>query len=222
MSSSFFSWHIVCLCHVLNVKPCTTSSTFLFSGPFVKVLPSSILRIIPSILQGGGDNPSVYPFNRISAAEIGLDKFSFLFKVLFFSFFFHFHLFDGVHIQYSPVLVVFLFSKHLDSFWLFFLVLIIIIIIITLLLISLSQKFLLVLFYWSLSDNMSPQVSKTLLGIVADFNSAVVWMVFFVLLIFCSPCLFPSSLRIVLVLKLSSSQLPMLIFSNLVLGLYHQ
>ena len=32
-------------------------------------------------------------------------------------------------------------------------------------------------FYWSLSDSMSPQVSGTLLSILADLNNAVVWMV---------------------------------------------
>ena len=32
-------------------------------------------------------------------------------------------------------------------------------------------------FYWSLSDNKSPQVSGTLLSILAVFNNAVVWVV---------------------------------------------
>ena len=32
-------------------------------------------------------------------------------------------------------------------------------------------------FHWRLSDNKSPQVSKTLLSILAVFNNAVVWMV---------------------------------------------
>ena len=32
-------------------------------------------------------------------------------------------------------------------------------------------------FHWSLSDSMSPQVSRTLLSILAVFNNAVVWMV---------------------------------------------
>ena len=31
--------------------------------------------------------------------------------------------------------------------------------------------------HWSLSDRKSPQISRTLLGILADFNNAVVWMV---------------------------------------------
>ena len=32
-------------------------------------------------------------------------------------------------------------------------------------------------FHWRLSDSKSPQVSKTLLSILAIFNNAVVWMV---------------------------------------------
>ena len=32
-------------------------------------------------------------------------------------------------------------------------------------------------FQWSLSDSKSPQVSRTLLGILADLNNVVVWMV---------------------------------------------
>ena len=33
-------------------------------------------------------------------------------------------------------------------------------------------------FHWSLRDSKSPQVSRTLLSILADLNNAVVWMVF--------------------------------------------
>ena len=33
------------------------------------------------------------------------------------------------------------------------------------------------IFYWSLSDSKSPQVSRTLLSILANLNIAVVWMV---------------------------------------------
>ena len=32
-------------------------------------------------------------------------------------------------------------------------------------------------FHWSLSDNKSPQVSRTLLSILAVLNDVVVWMV---------------------------------------------
>ena len=54
------------------------------------------------------------------------------------------------------------------------------------------------IFHWSLSDNKSPQVSRTLLNILADVNNAVVWMVSIHLLIFKSPSLFTKSLKIVL------------------------
>ena len=33
-------------------------------------------------------------------------------------------------------------------------------------------------FHWGLSDNKSPQVSRTLLSILVVFNNAVVWMVY--------------------------------------------
>ena len=35
----------------------------------------------------------------------------------------------------------------------------------------------LMVFYWSFSDSMSPQVARTLLRILADFNNVVVWRV---------------------------------------------
>ena len=40
-----------------------------------------------------------------------------------------------------------------------------------------SHQLLLVVFYWSLSDSKSPQISRTLLNILAILNNAVVWMV---------------------------------------------
>ena len=42
---------------------------------------------------------------------------------------------------------------------------------------SFSRQFQLMVFHWSLSDNKSPQVSRTLLSILAVLNNAVVWMV---------------------------------------------
>ena len=36
----------------------------------------------------------------------------------------------------------------------------------------------LMIFYWSLSDSKSPQVSRTLLSILAVLNNVAVWMVF--------------------------------------------
>ena len=56
-------------------------------------LPSSISRMIPSILQGEtGD----YPFNEIPAIEFDFETFSLSTKILFLKFFFHFHLLHGV------------------------------------------------------------------------------------------------------------------------------
>ena len=50
------------------------------------------------------------------------------------------------------------------------------IIIIIIIVIALLQRKLMV-FNWSLSDSKSPQVSRTLLSILADLDNAVVWMV---------------------------------------------
>ena len=49
------------------------------------------------------------------------------------------------------------------------------------------QRFLMI-FHWSLSDNKSPQVSRTILSILANLNNTVVWMVSIVIL-FPSPLL---------------------------------
>ena len=48
-----FLTHIVFLCHVWDVRPFELSLIFLFAGPFVEVLPSFTLRMVPNILQGG-------------------------------------------------------------------------------------------------------------------------------------------------------------------------
>ena len=47
--------------------------------------------------------------------------------------------------------------------------------------------------HWSLSNNKSPQISRTLLSIPADFNNAVLWMVSILPLLFksFSPCINP-------------------------------
>ena len=42
---------------------------------------------------------------------------------------------------------------------------------------SFSHQRKLMVFHWRLSDSKSPQVSRTLLSILAVFNNAVVWMV---------------------------------------------
>ena len=43
---------------------------------------------------------------------------------------------------------------------------------------SFSHQRKLMLFHWGFSESKSPQVSRTLLGILAVLNNAVVWMVF--------------------------------------------
>ena len=52
-------------------------------------------------------------------------------------------------------------------------------------------------FHWSLSDSKSPQVSRTLLSILADPNNAVVWIVSTFPLISEFSCLFINPLVIV-------------------------
>ena len=42
---------------------------------------------------------------------------------------------------------------------------------------SFSHQRSLIVFRWSLSDSMSPQVSRTLPSILADLNNTVIWMV---------------------------------------------
>ena len=52
-----------------------------------------------------------------------------------------------------------------------------IIIIIIIYSLSFSHQHRLIVFHWSLSDSNSPQVSRTLLSILAVFNNIVVWVV---------------------------------------------
>ena len=73
------------------------------------------------------------------------------------------------HISYPVSLILCSFCAN----WLHSLIIIIIIIII----IVFSHQITLMVFHWSLSDSKSPQVSRTLLSILAVFNNAVVWMV---------------------------------------------
>ena len=72
----------------------------------------------------------------------------------------------------------------------FKMIIIIIIIIIILLLKCFSLQVKLMVFHWILGDNESSQASRTLLIILADFNSAVVWMVLILLLNSNLPSLF--------------------------------
>ena len=68
---------------------------------------------------------------------------------------------------------------------------------IMLLLENFSHQRQLMAFHWSLSDSKSPQVTRTLLSILADLNKAVVWMVSTRPLISKSSSLFKNPLVIV-------------------------
>ena len=50
-SSCFTLTHIVCLCHLLDVRPYASSWVSLFSGLFVEVLPTFSLKMVPSIFR---------------------------------------------------------------------------------------------------------------------------------------------------------------------------
>ena len=101
--------------HLSVVRSYALSLAFLSSDPVVWVLPSSILRMVPSILQGGQPRclSLWWDFNyRIWFREV----FLFFWDTLFI-FFFHVHLYDGVRFQNSQVLVSFLFSERSDFFF---------------------------------------------------------------------------------------------------------
>ena len=70
-------------------------------------------------------------------------------------------------------------------------------IIIIILLLSFSHQYKLIVFHWSLSDSKSPQVSRTLLSILANLNNGVVWMVSACLSISNSSSLFTKLLGII-------------------------
>ena len=71
-----FLTHIVCLCHFSDVMP-YAKLIFLFSGPFVEVLPFSMLWMVPSMLQG------FLFFYGILAIEFGFrEVFSFAWETL--------------------------------------------------------------------------------------------------------------------------------------------
>ena len=76
-----FSWCISSM-SLTDMKPCTWSSTLLSSSPFVRVLPLSILRMVP-YKEG---RPGIY--RSVSYAEFGVYEFSHSSKILFSYFFF--------------------------------------------------------------------------------------------------------------------------------------
>ena len=94
-----FLTHIVCLCHLSDVKPCALSSIFWSSGLYFFVPPLFILRMVLSILQEGQLRCLSL---LIPVTELGFKKFSHLSESLF-SFFF---LFDGVCVRIWVVILV--------------------------------------------------------------------------------------------------------------------
>ena len=60
------------LCHLSDVRPYSSSLSFLATGPFVEVLPLSILRITLSYKR---DSPDIYPFDEIPATELVFETF---------------------------------------------------------------------------------------------------------------------------------------------------
>ena len=101
-----FLKHIVCLCHLSGVMPCTSSSIFRSFGLFVRILPLSSLRMVQSILQR--ECTGVDSFDKISTAEFDFEKFS---HSSFFS-----SLFDRVSFQYSQVLLIVFLFQCSDAF----------------------------------------------------------------------------------------------------------
>ena len=97
-----FLTHIVCLCHLSDVRSSASLTTFSSSCSCLRVRPLSTLRMVSSILQR--DRPGVYQFDEISAAELGFKNLSRLSEVFFYDFFFHLHVFDRVRFNISTYL----------------------------------------------------------------------------------------------------------------------
>ena len=105
--------YTVCLCHLWDVRP-YGSSLFLLSGLFVEVLPSSALRMVPSILQRRQSRCLSFWWGFCDIVWFHV-VFSFSWDTLLI-FFFHLRLFNGVRFQYSKALVSFLSSERSDFF----------------------------------------------------------------------------------------------------------
>ena len=105
-----------CVCHISDVKPYAIIINFLSFGPFLWVLPSSISRIVPSILQAGQPKCLSPWWGSYCRAWF---RRSFFVRLMYSScyFFFYLRLIDGIHFQYSQVLIGFLFSVRSSSFF---------------------------------------------------------------------------------------------------------
>ena len=63
-SSSFIYWHIICLCHLFDVRSYASSLVVLSSGQFVEVFPRPLH--LWSRISYKKDTPGIYHFDEIS------------------------------------------------------------------------------------------------------------------------------------------------------------
>ena len=102
---------IICLRLFLVVRLCALSSAFFWSI----YLNCSLVHFKNRSQYYKGDSQDIYPFDKTPAAKFDFEKLCRFFEIVFCYFFFHFCFSDGVHFQYSQVLLIFLFSKHSNS-----------------------------------------------------------------------------------------------------------
>ena len=108
--------HIVRQCHLWQVKPNVSSWVFMFSDPFVELIPITSTRIISSVLQGGYHRYLSLWWYFCNVVWFWV-VFSFSWDIFFQNYFFHLSLFNGDRFQYSQILVNFLFSSVLIFPW---------------------------------------------------------------------------------------------------------
>ena len=146
-------------------SPCTNPLVTVTSAPFTIIIVSFMFHsffvfffcFVFSVLS---QELGVYFYFLFSSILLSsqLERQIPLFSKFFFFFLFFFFFF-WLTITRSGSLEVFIFNLLFSSFETF------------------SHQHQLMVFHWSLRDNKTPKVSKTLLSILADLNNAVVWMV---------------------------------------------
>ena len=161
-----FLTHVVVLYHLSNAS----SLTFLSSVWFVKVIPLSTSRIVPSILNVRQSRGLSLWWGSCCRACFQ-DVFSFVRDTLLKNSFLTCSLVWWCPLSKFPSTCKFLFLREFG----FFLDLVVLSFYS---LESFSQQDYWVVFLWSLSDSKSPQVFRILLSILAYLNNGVVWMVF--------------------------------------------
>ena len=110
-----FLTHTLYLRYLGDVRPDASPWVFLFSCPFVRVLPWSILRMVPNILGGGQPRYLSFWWDFCYVVWFRV-VFLFSWGILFFSFLFHLRMFNSFRFQYSQVFVGFHFFKCSDFF----------------------------------------------------------------------------------------------------------